>query len=204
MRQQTPRQYLLTLLALGSVGLSLDSQTADAQLPAGDTLCYRFDRPYFHWTVASFVGDSGLLDSATVVRDSFEVGLRAVHLKVLSDGAVVPWRVVSRDSSAIVMLSSQRHQGRGGPALSAGARTLVPPTMRVDSAQRNRWLDSSYWRTPSGDTLQVVWRNGLSGPVFRLQVRGDTLQGHVRFTTDIAGRQPQEEPARALRVVCPS
>jgi len=209
MRQTAARHYVTTILTLASV-LSLPYPwTAQAQLPEDAALCFQFDRAYFAWTVETFLGDSSLLDSLSVVRDSFEIPSRTVpqglHLKVLSDSSVVPWRVVSGDSTAIVMLSPNPHKRNRLPgSFPPGARTLILPAMQVDSMERYRWLDFSYWHVVPGDTLELAWRNGLHGPVFLLEVRGDTLQGRVRFTTDIVGREPRQEDARALRVACPS
>ncbi len=110
---------------------------------------------------------------------------------------------VFHDSTALILLSpDQRPPDRflRGPS---DARGLVPPAMRIDSNAARRWLRSSYWRPISADSLEVVWRNGLAGPVFRLVVRADSLRGRVRFTTDVVGAEKPPEPATAMHVDCP-
>ena len=52
------------------------------------------------------------------------------------------------------------------------------------------------------DTVVVSWTNGMHGPVFLMGVRGDTLRGRVRFTTDIVGEEPPPEDAWAVRIAC--
>lgn len=93
--------------------------------------------------------------------------------------------------------SALKHRGGGSNGLD-----LEPIPFDADSSMRRRWLDFSYWRmTPN--TVAVVWRNGLYGPVFDLEASRDTLRGTVRFTTDVAGAEPPPQPAWAVRVRCP-
>jgi hypothetical protein len=106
------------------------------------------------------------------------------------------------DSNAVIKLASAAHPG--GPFRNRpGARVLVPPAMNVDSLSVRRWLGPSHWRILAPDSVEIVWRNGLYGPVFRMRVSGDTLEGRVRFTTDVRGGEPPPQPAMALRVPCP-
>ena len=109
-------------------------------------------------------------------------------------------RAVVRDSTAIVRLSDTtalRHVLVSGRVLD-----LEPLPFIADSSTRQEWLAPSHWRLDAG-VADVVWRNGLYGPVFRLSVHGDTLRGTVRFTTDVAGAEPPSQPAWAVRLPCP-
>ena len=100
------------------------------------------------------------------------------------------------DSTAVVRLSSSKHSEL------TDAYTLVPPSMVADSFTENDWLRPSSWRFFAPDSIYVVWYNRLYGPVFRLGIRGDTLIGQVRFTTDQIGREPPPERAFAVRIEC--
>ena len=75
--------------------------------------------------------------------------------------------------------------------------------MAADSVTMQRWLGMSYWRPIRSDSIDLVWRNGLYGPVFRLAWRSDSLVGRVRFTTDVAGAEPPPQPASAVRIQSP-
>jgi hypothetical protein len=110
---------------------------------------------------------------------------------------------VFADSSAVVRLSFQPHPASRFISVQSDARVLVPPTMRADSFTVQRWLEPSYWRALGPDSLTVVWRNGLYGPVFALRIARDRLLGQVRFTTDVAGAEKPPETARASRIDCP-
>lgn len=108
---------------------------------------------------------------------------------------------VVTDSTSVIRLSSGseiKHQLVRGPVLD-----VFPIPFAADSRTVERWLSPSNWTFENANTVNVVWRNGLYGPVFRLNVRGDTLRGQVRFTTDVAGAEPPPEPALALKVACP-
>lgn len=109
-------------------------------------------------------------------------------------------RAVVQDSTAIVRLSDTtalRHVLVSGRVLD-----LEPLPFVADSSTRRAWLGPSHWRLDAG-VADVVWRNGLYGPVFRLSVHDDTLRGTVRFTTDVAGAEPTPQPAWAVRIPCP-
>lgn len=80
---------------------------------------------------------------------------------------------------------------------------VLPVPFDADATTARRWLGPSYWSL-DGDVLNVVWRNGLSGPVFRLSLAGDSLHGRVRFTTDVVGNEPPSQAASAVRIACPS
>jgi hypothetical protein len=78
--------------------------------------------------------------------------------------------------------------------------------MGEHNATNQPWLERSYWIPRGGDSITVAWREGHYGPVFRMQVAGDTLRGIVAHTTDayIEGRgRPRPQPAHAVRVSCP-
>jgi len=81
---------------------------------------------------------------------------------------------------------------------------VQPIPFLADSTTAHRWLRPSNWTIRSSNFIDVVWRNGLYGPVFQLSVLGDTLRGQVRFTTDVAGAEPPAESAWAVRVACPA
>jgi hypothetical protein len=117
------------------------------------------------------------------------VGRRPGELAVISDSTRV-LRLV--DGSTIA------HQLVRGPVLD-----VVPVPFLADSLTKRRWLRPSHWTILEKTVLNVVWRNGLYGPVFRLTVAGDTLRGQVRFTTDVAGGEPPPERAWAVRIGCP-
>src|SRR5688500_4257774 len=115
--------------------------------------------------------------------------------------------VVIRDSTRVLRLfarSTVQHVFRG-----AGL-DVQPIPFLVDSITARRWLGPSYWTFsnvrlfPHPTMIDVVWRNGLSGPVFRLSAIRDTLRGQVRFTTDVAGAEPPAQPAWAVRIPCPA
>ena len=108
------------------------------------------------------------------------------------------------DSTSVVMLSPESHLPHLLISSERRARVLVPPTMRADSSTMRSWLGPSHWRSVLPDSVEIVWRNGFYGPVFRMQVRADTLRGRVRFTTDVVGAEPPPEDAAAVRILCPS
>ena len=109
---------------------------------------------------------------------------------------------VFNDSSRIVRLDTTAHPSRGNyPPLDA--RSVDVPAMRVDSFATQRWLTMSFWRPMRSDSIELRWRNGLYGPVFRLSRKADSLVGRVRFTTDIVGAEPPAQPASAVRIQCP-
>jgi hypothetical protein len=80
---------------------------------------------------------------------------------------------------------------------------VLPIPFAADSDTARRWLRPSHWGFVDARTINVVWRNGLYGPVFKLMISGDTLRGQVRFTTDVAGAEPPPESAWAVRIACP-
>jgi hypothetical protein len=109
---------------------------------------------------------------------------------------------VVTDSTRVLRLSARasvRRLPRGGPLLE-----VQPIPFVADSFTTHRWLDPSHWSFAAPDTVNVVWSNGLYGPVFRLAVAGDTLRGQVRFTTDVVGGEPPPERAWAVRAACPT
>lgn len=106
---------------------------------------------------------------------------------------------VYTDTSSVIRLFATTlvpHDMVRGNALD-----LEPQPFRADSTTRRRWLRASGWVATS-DSMMLSWRNGLYGPVFLLAIRGDTLRGRVRFTTDVVGREPPPEAATAVRVPC--
>jgi hypothetical protein len=81
-----------------------------------------------------------------------------------------------------------------------------PMTVKLDSTQWTQRQEFSDWRPEGDDKVVVAWRDGFSGPVFRLSIRGDTLRGHVRQTTDVDYLLPRPElwwkRATAVRTQC--
>jgi hypothetical protein len=193
------RNTVASLLVLPLFPL-LGTQGTDAQLSQDSRQCYRFDRHYFHWMSDIFIGDSAVLNTATVVGDSLLVdtnSLSATLYKVLSDSSLAPWRSVFRDSSAVVILSPQDHPASGTP----GAKALVAMGMPAVRSTRST-REWSFWRLVGPDTVEVAWLTGFGGTTLRLQVRGDTLRGRLRITTDVVGRAPKTGGAWALRIAC--
>jgi len=96
-------------------------------------------------------------------------------------------------------------------ALAPGARRLPmravqPIPFLVDFFTYHIWMSMSGWRRIGADSVEIEWRNGLYGPVFRMAVRADSLVGQFIQTTD-AHPYPEPpprapEPARAVRVHC--
>lgn len=78
-----------------------------------------------------------------------------------------------------------------------------PIPFTVDTFTARRWAARSGWTPMGPDSVQVTWRNGLFGPVFRLAVRGDSLRGTVVHTTDVVGPPVRRGAAAAIRVSCP-
>jgi len=109
---------------------------------------------------------------------------------------------VIQDSTAILRLSPTseiQHSLVRGPVLDVYAVPFV-----ADSSTVQRWLQPSNWTFETATTINVVWRNGLYGPVFWMAIHGDTLRGQVRFTTDLVGAEPPPESAVAVQIACPA
>jgi hypothetical protein len=115
---------------------------------------------------------------------------------------------ISVDSAAVLQFSTGQHLPH--PLRREGTHPVLPLPIVTDSTTRARWLGPSHWRSDGEGAVVVVWRNGLYGPVFELRVRGDTLAGSVRQTTDSGEpvgdllRELFPGRARAIRVPCPS
>jgi len=110
-------------------------------------------------------------------------------------------RAVVVDSTRVLRLaptSVVAHRLVSGSVMDVYAVPFV-----ADSSTTQRWLGPSHWTFVDRTTLNVVWRNGLYGPVFQLSIAGDTLRGQVRFTTDVVGAEPPPERAFAVRMSCP-
>lgn len=112
--------------------------------------------------------------------------------------------VVTRRTATLQLLpdSAPRFYSAGRFQLLA----VLPVPFEVDSFTFRRWTGMSGWRPLPADSVQIEWRNGLYGPVFRLHVEGDSLVGTVVQTTDAFGdgkpRDGGPYPARAYRVTC--
>jgi hypothetical protein len=110
-------------------------------------------------------------------------------------------KTVFRDSTRVLRLAPNAvisHELVRGAVLD-----VYPVPFVADSSTTRRWLRPSHWTFVDRSTLNIVWRNGLYGPVFRLSIAGDSLYGRVRFTTDVAGAEPRAESAWAVRIPCP-
>ena len=85
-------------------------------------------------------------------------------------------------------------------------RAVEPIPFVVDSFTYHRWMSMSGWHMIGADSVEIVWRNGLYGPVFRMAVRGDSLVGQFIQTTDARPYPepppPAPQPARAVRIAC--
>ena len=81
-------------------------------------------------------------------------------------------------------------------------RAVEPLPFVVDSFTYHRWMSMSGWRMLGADSVEIHWRNGLYGPVFRMAVRGDSLVGQVVQTTDAhpIPEPPPRPPQRAVAV----
>ena len=81
--------------------------------------------------------------------------------------------------------------------------SVAAPALHPSSGEAIHLARFSGWKYVAGDSVEVAWRNGFYGPVFRGEMRGDSLLGYVRHTTD-DGLEPPAEQTRALRVTCPT
>jgi len=85
-------------------------------------------------------------------------------------------------------------------------KAVEPMPFVVDSFTHQQWMSMSGWRMIGADSVEIHWRNGLYGPIFRMAVRGDSLVGQFIQTTD-AHPIPEPPPrapesARAVRISC--
>jgi len=101
----------------------------------------------------------------------------------------------------IVALTPLRHPE---PRLGTAGYVIELPTLRPDSAERERRQLYSGWAPLYRDSVIVVWRNAFAGHRMRLMVRDDSLVGVDRFLTDDRQRTARPARARAVRVACPS
>jgi len=104
-------------------------------------------------------------------------------------------------TTSVVALTALRHPE---PRLGSAGHVIELPTLRPDSAERERRQLYSGWAPLHRDSVIVVWRNAFAGHRMRLSVRGDSLVGIDRFLTDDRQRAARPSRARAVRVACPS
>ena len=78
-----------------------------------------------------------------------------------------------------------------------------PDATRAPGAAGCWRFDQGYFHS-GADSVTVSWYNGLSGPTFRLAIRGDFLRGVVRHLSDVAGTPIEWKPASAVRMTCPA
>ena len=105
------------------------------------------------------------------------------------------------DSTNVLRLLTNRQSRLRVPQIRA--QDVQPVPFEVDSLTKFRWQRFSYWMVNDSGFVEIAWRNCLYGPVFRLDVSGDSLYGHVRFTADVVGAEPPPERALARRISCP-
>jgi len=108
------------------------------------------------------------------------------------------------DTSAIVELRAQAHPPYPLVPQRPSVRAVAVPLLRGSPVTARVWLEPSYWEPVGADSIIIVWRDGYVGPTFRVQVRGDSLVGRMRWTTDELGRTFTPVPVSAVRVVCPA
>ena len=98
------------------------------------------------------------------------------------------------DSTAIVKLEGFGLQRSG---------TVVPAGLSLGAIETRRHAQFSYWSRTGGDSIEISWRNGFYGPLIVGVIRGDSLIGLLRRTTD-DGVEPPATPIRAVRLKCPN
>ena len=121
---------------------------------------------------------------------------RAYFISIRFDSAT---HRASFDSTAMLRLFEFATLSVAGPR----AMLVVPIPPPRDSAERRGWLQMSSWRELSPDSIQIAWRNGRFGPVFRMRHADSVLSGSVIQTTDLVGADLQRAPATAARITCP-
>ena len=138
--------------------------------------CYRFDRAYF--------------DQLGVLPDSTGTQPDTIAVVQLDTAMTNPYETRLRLIPRFTLAEAPRRDAQG----------------RLRSLGR-----SGYWRSLGRDSVEISWFSGFHGPLFRMEVRGDSLTGTVVMRTDILSRDPvtgrpappPEEPASAIRVLCP-
>jgi hypothetical protein len=110
----------------------------------------------------------------------------------------------TRDSSAVLRFTNDTlrdEDAKNGPHFE-----VWPIGFAVDSAEQVDRRRFSHWRPVGDRDVVVAWRDGFHGPVFRLAIRGDTLRGKMRQTTDYSNGLPNPETwwrsASAVRTPC--
>ena len=105
---------------------------------------------------------------------------------------------VAADSTQLIELLSRPH------STEAGAFSVRAHGLRIHPGDSSGREEFSYWRPVGRDSVEIVWREGLYGPVLRLAIRGRTLEGELRQTTDIIGspHAAQRWRARAREARC--
>jgi hypothetical protein len=114
----------------------------------------------------------------------------------LSDNPIRP------DSSDVIELLADPNTetAKSGGVPMFGVRV---PAMR-DGAESDRRRRFSFWQPSAPSSIRLEWRNGFYGPVFDLDIRGDSLIGSLTQTTDVISWDPPvRQAARAARVRCP-
>jgi hypothetical protein len=114
-----------------------------------------------------------------------------------------PGRELVVDSSALIELRPRAAHLRWTIAPAAPMPMEVRVRyMVVDSALEALQGGMRYWRPITGDSIEIWWYDGLSGPTFRLARRGDSLVGIVDYKTDVGDAPPRRRRATAVRVPC--
>jgi hypothetical protein len=112
----------------------------------------------------------------------------------LSDNPIRP------DSSDVIELLADPNTETARSGGVFGVRVPAMPDV-AESARRRRF---SFWQSSAANSIRLEWRNGFYGPVFDLQIQGDSLVGSLEQTTDVRSMDPPiRQAARAARVRCP-
>lgn len=97
--------------------------------------------------------------------------------------------------------AAENVERRGLAAVSEQGRPLLRPLIEPEG-DRMGGHPLGYWRTASSDSVHLVWSNGFIGVALEMAVRGDTLKGVARGSSDVSTPPLPTAPARAVRVSC--
>jgi len=108
--------------------------------------------------------------------------VHSATIRLLSDTIVYPW----------------------SPHDPAPRRAEIVTDFR-DKRSFETYVQRSGWRLVPGDSIEMRWFNGFSGPFFRLAVGDSTLMGVVQWFFDNMDRAhpPPVVATTAKRVACP-
>ena len=106
---------------------------------------------------------------------------------------------IAADSTELIELLDRPH------STELGAFAVRAHGLRVRQDHDSGREEYSYWRPVGRDSVEIVWREGLYGPVLRLAVTDRGLEGRLRQTTDVvpSPHAGQTWHARAHEARCP-